>query len=351
MKSEYPNSEYVNRSWSSDPCPVDLLKRLGFVDMIHKVTLMDKTESIPSLGSMLEVRSELSNAGPGTVSMKHDGWNIQANYYNGQIIDVHTRGRSCDAMDVSHLKRFLPNSIPAMGSVKVVLELTVSLQNFVRCKNLYNCVSPRSSVRTILAHPESYDLLSCNAFDIHGYQMDKTDKFDVLQSWGFSTPYFIKVNNFTEILGAVQVLSDMVPSYAEPTDGAVYDGSLRRAIRILAWEEPIYLSYVESYIEQYGPYRISPSVLIYPILRKGTTQRQISMTNWQRIIDYNLAPGAPIAFRVASSATADFDEDMTKLLHEQWAGRWDEYRKLVVDTEEENRIKWSAYMNLQGVLQ
>ena len=22
VKSEYPNSEYVNRSWSSDPCPV-----------------------------------------------------------------------------------------------------------------------------------------------------------------------------------------------------------------------------------------------------------------------------------------------------------------------------------------
>lgn len=351
VKKEYPDSEYVHRSWSSDPCPVDLLKRLGWTDMIYKVVLTDKTESIPSLGSMLEIRKELSSAGPGTVSMKHDGWNIQANYYNGSMVNVHTRGRSYDAMDVSALKKYLPSQIPATGSIKVVLELTVSRQNFVKCKNLYGCVSPRSAVHTLLAHPESYDLLDASAFDIHGYTMDKQNKFDVLESWGFNTPYSIKVTNFDEMIGAVHVLSDMEPEYPHPTDGAVYDGTLRRAMRILAWEEPIYLSYVEDYMEQYGPYRISPSILIYPILRKGTTQRQISMTNWQRIIDYNLAPGAPIAFRVASSATADFDEDMTKLLHEQWKDNWTEYQEQVRATEEENRIKWNSYLSLQSILQ
>lgn len=351
IRSEYPTSVYLTHSWSSDPCPVELLKRNGFTDLIQKVTLMDKTESIPSLGSFLEIKDELMNAGKGTVSMKHDGWNIQANYYNGSLIDVHTRGRSSDSMDVSRIATFLPNTIPATGTVKVVMELTVSKVNFVQCKRLYNCASPRSAVHTVIAHPESYDLLSMNAFDIHGFDLEGQCKFKVLQDWGFSVPDYIEVNNYTEILGALQVLSDKNAMYAEPTDGAVYDGTCRRAMRVLAWEEPIYLTYVTGYLEQYGPYRISPSIKVYPILRKGTTQRQISMTNWQRIIDYNLAPGAPVAFRVASSATADFDENMTKLLHEQWKGRWDEYRKYVEEVEEENRIKWESFLHLQSILQ
>lgn len=348
MVELHPDSPYVNRSWSSDPCPVDLLKRIGFTDMIHKVTLMDKTESIPSLGSMIEVEDVLKDAGPGTMSMKHDGWNVQANYYNGVIIDVHTRGRSSDAMDVSPLKQFIPNVIPAKGSVKIVMELTISASNFVKVKTFYNVVSQRSAVSTILAHPEHYDLLTLSAFDVHGYSVDRQDKFDLLNSWGFNVPKSIKVNNYFDILGAIPILGEIKSSYAEPTDGMVYDGTVRRALRVGEWEEPIYLSYVEGYLEQYGPYRISPSILIYPILRKGTTQKQISMTNWQRIMDYNLAPGAPIAFRVASSATADFDEDTTKVLHEQWANRWSEYQQHVQNMEEENKIKWNAFLSLQS---
>jgi hypothetical protein len=69
------------------------------------------------------------------------------------------------------------------------------------------------------------------------------------------------------------------------------------------------------------------------------------MTNWQRIMDYNLAPGAPVAFRVASSATADFDEEATRLAHKQWEGRWDEYKTYVDNNEEINRYQWKMYLN------
>ena len=115
---------------------------------------------------------------------------------------------------------------------------------------------------------------------------------------------------------------------------------------MIAWEEPIYYSYVEGYLEQFGPYRLSPSVKIHPVLRKGITQKQVSMTNWQRIIDNNLAPGAPIAFRVASSATADFDATATRLAQKEWEGRWDEYKKFIDENEELNRYQWFAYLNL-----
>lgn len=347
MEATLPEDEYVKRSWSSDPCPVDLLKRIGREDLIHKVILTDKTESIPSLNTSWEVKSELENINtPGTLSMKHDGWNIQANYFRGNLVLMTTRGRSCDAIDVSKLFDYIPRNIPVQNPCKTVMEMTISKKNFVICSRLYGNVSPRSAVSTILAHPESYDLLSFSAFDIHGIDLQGKCKFDVLREWGFKTPEYRKVVTYDDVLSALKELSDLEPTYEEPTDGAVYDGETRRAIRLLAWEEPIYYSYVTGYLEQFGPYRISPSVTIAPILRKGTTQRRVSMTNWQRIMDYNLAPGAPIAFRVASSATADFDEDATRLAHKQWEGRWDEYKKQIDMNEEINRYNWKLSMNM-----
>ena len=140
-------------------------------------------------------------------------------------------------------------------------------------------------------------------------------------------------------------MSESEPFYSEPTDGLVYDGEIRRAIRLWAWEEPIYYSFVTGYLEQYGPYRISPSILIEPILRKGTTQRRISLTNWQRIMVFNLQPGAPVAFRIASSADAVFDEEATRLVQKQWDGKWEEYQKMIRENEEIQRCQRQLYLN------
>lgn len=346
MKSEFPNDEYVKRSWSSDPCPTDLLKSLGRDDLIYKVILSDKTESIPSLGSESEVYYTLSSiSGPGTLSMKHDGWNIQISYARGSIVMVHTRGRSSDAIDVSSLKNYFPQSIPYEGNCKIVLEMTVSKSNYGFCASMFNNVSERSAVSSILARPEYYHMLSFNAFDIHGYELNGRCKFEVLQEWGFSTPMWKSVTDYQSMLIALHELSDAADDYDEPTDGAVYDGVMRRAIRIMHWQEPIYKSFVTGYNEKFGPYRISPSVEIYPVLRKGSTQHQLSMTNWQRIIDYNLQPGAPLAFRIASDATADFDEESTVLLQEQYVNRWDVFQQQIKESEAIARWQRENYLN------
>jgi len=346
IASLYPENEYVKRAWSSDPCPVELLKSLGREDLIHKVILADKTESIPSLNTDWEVKSELERvSGKGTLSMKHDGWNIQASYYNGSLVNVNTRGRSSDAIDVTALEEFLPSTIPVSGKCKVVLELTISKANFRTCARLFNNVNERSAVSTVLAKPEYFHLLSMHAFDIHGVYLNGECKFKVLENWGFEVPKYFEVDNYYDILAALAELSNEEPEYPFPTDGAVYDGELRRAIRLLAWEEPIYYSFVTGYIEQYKTHRISPSILIHPILRKGTTQRQISMTNWQRIISYDLQPGSPVAFRIASSATADFDEENTKLLRKQWEGKWEEFAKQIKENEEISRCQRALYLN------
>ena len=334
VKELYPNAPICSRSWSSDPCPSDLLISIGRQDLMKTIILGDKTESIPSLNSEFELVSALGNINElATLSYKHDGWNVQANYYNGELVNVQTRGRATDAVDVSGLKSKVPERIPYQGKCKAVMELTVGKRNFKVCKELFGNVSERSAVSSVLARPEYYHLLDMHAFDLHGAQLTG-NKFVELRKIGFNTPQFIEVNNFDELKRALQTLSDQEVQYDSPTDGAVYDGSIRRAIRLLTWEEPIYYSYVIGYIEQYGPHRISPSVMIKPIMRKGTTQRKLSLTNWPRIMNYNLQPGAPIAFRIASSAIADFDEESTRLIHARYEGRWEEFRAMIDKNEE-----------------
>ena len=349
MKVRYPDDEYVNRSWSSDPCPTKLLESIGREDLIHKVVIADKTTSIPSLGTENEVFYTLSGVSkPGTLSMKHDGWNVQANYFNGNKVNLKTRGRDSDALDVSKLLDYLPDTIPVMGSVKIAMELTCPKESFQFCAQMFGNVSERAAVHTLLAHPEYYHLLAMTAFDIHGYNLDGKNKFEVLESWGFSVPEWYNVTTYDDIRAALDLLSEHAENYPYPTDGAVYDGESRHAIRLQHWEEPIYKSYITGYLEQFGPNRISPSLLIRPVLRKGTTQRRINITNWQRIMDNNLQPGYPVAFRVASSATADFDEATTRLLQKQWIDNLDEYKKLIDENEERVKCQWDLYAN--GVL-
>ncbi len=346
LESVLPDNEYVKRSWSDDPCPVALLKSIGRDDLIRRVVLSDKTESIPTLNTEAELLSALGDiSGDATLSMKLDGWNLQANYYNGHIVNLQTRGRSTDAMDVSALEKYIPSRIPYMKSCKIVMELTVSKEEFKKCAKLFGNVSPRNAVPTVLSRSDYHTMLSFTAFDIHGVDLGGECKFEALRRIGYDVPLYQKVNTYYDLWEAMRYLSNAESTYSEPTDGMVYDGTMRRAIRLLAWEEPIYQSYVTGYLEKYGPNRISPSVLIRPVLRKGSTQHQLSMTNWQRIIDYNLQRGAPIAFRIASSATADFNEEVTQMLHTKWKGRWSEYKQKVDNDEEVRRCQHEMYLN------
>ena len=341
MQASNPDDEYVKRSWSSDPCPVDLLKRIGREDLIVNVVLGDKTESIPSLNTSIDVQRELQQfLGTGTLSMKHDGWHIQTNYYNGSLVSIRTRGRYADALDAEVMRSKVPQTIPAKGTVRVSMEATVSKTNYLFCASRFQSKSPRSAVSTLLANPEYIHLLSLHAFDVFGYDLNGQNKFELLKSWGFNVPKYFNVSDYADILNCLNDLSEANTTYEYPTDGAVFDGDKRRAIRLLAWEEPIYYSFVTGYLEQYSMYRLNPSVLIHPVMRGGSTQRRVNITNWQRIIENDLQPGSPIAFRVASSAIADYDSEATRLLRIEYEGKWKEYQDKIKLDEEVKRQQW-----------
>lgn len=331
-----PTWEYVTRSWSSDPCPTELLKSIGREDLIEAVILSEKTESIPSLNSWFEIEQEFVKQSfeDMFISYKHDGWNIQASYYNGKLVTIRSRGRATDAIDVSVLRPIFPETIPVMGKVKVIGECTCSKELFVTMKEMFNNALERSAVRTALARPEYATRLSFHAFDIQGHQPEGSI-FSTLVQWGFKVPKYKYVKSYEELIKAINELGDANASYPYPTDGAVVrTGSYTRAVRVGAWEEPIYESYVTDYEQSYGGHNIAMKVLIKPIHTMKGMQRRISVTNVSRIILNNLRIGYPIAFKITSSAYSDIDEDSTRSLQEQWNGREIAYRNMIDRKEE-----------------
>ena len=332
-----PDNPYVHRSWSSDPCPVELLKEYGMEDAIRNIVLSDKTESIPSIndwGSLEAMYKDLDEEA--TLSYKHDGWNVQASYYNGELVQFQTRGRSNDAMSVEILKHRVPKKIPALGRRTVCMEATVSNENYKIVKAELNNRSQRGSVSSCLARSDYAKYIDLHAFSIIGDEQ-MLNPFPTLQEWGFQTVRWWIVHNYNELVEGIQNASRLVESYGSPTDGLVIRSSLTRAIRVAAWEEPIYHSYVTGYDETYGMHRVGVKAKIKPIAMRNSTQRLVSCTNYQRIIDNNLQIGYPIAFRLSSMAIADLDEESTRLLQEEWEGRLEEYRALV-DRNEEAKV-------------
>lgn len=336
VKKEYPDNEYVHRSWSSDPCPVDILKENGYAYAIRNIVLSDKTESIPSLGNWALVEEVYKNMDEeATLSMKHDGWNIQAAYFNGELVNVQTRGRARDAISAEVLRSKIPNKIPKLGRYTVCMEATVSDENFVKMKSELNARSQRGAVSSCLARPEYTGLIDLHAFSIIG-DSQILNPFPVLEEWGFKTPMWILIHNYEELKEGMKTLDSKYQSYGSPTDGVVVRGSVTRAIRLLSWKESVHQSYVTGYNETYGLHRIGVKAEIYPIAMRNSTQRLVSVTNYQRVIDNNLQIGYPIAFTLVSHAIADIDESSTALLQAQWEGRYDEYRHMI---EEGERIK------------
>ncbi len=332
----FPNSPYLRRSWSSDPCPTQVLEKFNMSDYAKKFEMLDKTESIPSLNSFVEIQSRYKDfSGCGTVSMKHDGWNIQAEYNSGRVQSIHTRGRKAATVsEYDNLRKLIPETIKYPGPVRVVMEATVSNANYPFCKSMWGSVNNRVAVVSVLTNPGYEHLLDLHAFAIHGVDLNGRCKFEVLEGMGFNVPKWTYVHDYSEILEAIDSFSGAKPYYNSPTDGLVMDdGNSLNAFRVSAWEEPIYKSYVRGYVEEYSSHRIVPKIVLRPILRDGVTQRVLPITNWKRIITYNLQIGYPIAFRVVSGAIADFDAESTRLLHETWKGKFEYYRE-IIDAEE-----------------
>lgn len=338
MQEEGKLQEYTSRSWSSDPVPVELLKKYGKEDLIRNIVLSDKTESIPSINSYEQLWEELGkDFTPGYLSEKKDGWNFQHTYDSlGRYVLTNTRGRSCDPILKDHLVRNkdIPEKIDTSRSFTVVGEGTLTNADFEELKRRHPelpAESQRSSVSTVLANPEDTDLLTFSAFQIKEID-DPAKTIELLHKWNFRTPHFKLINSYQELLNTIEEYGKNSEILSDSTDGLVFwsiKGGFRRAIRVGHWEEVTLYSYVTGYTEQWNTTYISPSIDIYPIKAKGGTRRHVNITNWSRIVNNDLVIGSPIAFIIKSDATADIDEAETRRMQEKYMGFYSAYQNRI----------------------
>lgn len=332
LKSAYPDWEYVKRSWSDDPCPTELLKKYGLENLIVNVVSTYSSESMMSLRSDDEVASAFRNLNePTRVSLKIDGWNHQANYFNGKLVNVNTRGRAATAKESKVVESVVPKQIPLLGKVKVIGEVALNSSKWETFKDLTSTTDQRAAVSTAIAR-DMAEYIEFIGFNIVTDTEEIKDKYRTLQSWGFDTPTFLMVQDYAGLLKAVQMLGYVRDKYKCISDGIVVENKhTQTALRIGEWKEQELYSYVTGYTENTTPYGRSLVVDIRPITSEGKTIAHLDVTNIGRIISNNLRIGYPIVFSIKSGSNPVFNEAMTEVEQGKYSDEDElqEYRRWV----------------------
>lgn len=336
MKAVYPENEYVLRSWSDDPCPLALLEKENLLDLYRDIKFEHKSESITSLKCMEEVSQIYSSLNERTrISYKVDGFNIQVNYYNGEVISAETRGRTGNSLNAKVAMRVVPKKIPMLGKVKVTGELVIPNNMWEKFKVETGNSSQRNSVSTAMAK-EMTDYLKFVAFNLQSDTADNLieDIYTSLNEFGFQTPVHMYVSSYGELTKVIAKLSMKSKYYPNPADGFVVENSRGQyALRVGAYEEQTLKSYITGFEKKVGVYKQSIVANIHPIVVEGIKRTSVNVTNLQYVIDCNLQIGNPIAFDIRSMANAVLNEGKTIDLQNEWKGVYDKYREMVDNNE------------------
>lgn len=336
--------EYTSRTWSEDPCPVNLLKKYNLDDSIESIVVFKDSASIPSITTWEDLRYNYLYMGtPHRLSFKKDGFNFHVAYVDGVPYKGNTRGRTGKNLEFRDLSDFnIPQRISLMGNINVIGELTLSKSNFIKLKQMYpllNLISQRASVRTALANKEAHKLLTFTAFNIQEVN-DIYEEERLLKEWGFTDPGYIWISTYTELVDQIKILSEKAKTVEDLTDGIVIENiskDKQRAIRLGFWQESILRSYVISYKEEPGNFNDIPKLVVRRIHTDKSGHTLIPITNWGRVISNGLIPGSPVAFKLTSQAAPVIDLGATKILQQQYMGKYALYKQMV-DLEEESKF-------------
>ena len=331
MLKEMPDNEYVKRTWSEDPCPVELLRKYHRLDLYRDIKIKFGSESIGSLRSMDEVEAMFKNLNKKTrVSLKCDGWNTQTNYYNGGVISANTRGRETNAIEANVITDVVPQKIPLGKRVKVIGEALIPNDRWKDFQLLTGNTGQRHSVSTILANNQA-GYVKVMAFNIVSTDVEvPEDKYAALKEWGFETPMYVWVSNYDQLLNAIKMLGSMKDRVNYETDGLVVENAdVQIALRVGAWQEEDLLSYVTGYTQSPTPYGFSMTLNVKPIKVNGVTISNPNITNINQIVKNNLKIGSPVAFVMRSGANPVVNLTKTLMLQEEYEDRYDEYRERV----------------------
>lgn len=332
-----PGSMYLSRSWSEDPCPVELLEKYGLMRLYRDIKIVYKSESIQSINSDAEFELTFRDLAENSrLSFKLDGWNIQVNYYNGSPISAETRGRGGNSLNAAAALKVVPKIIPVLGKVKVTGELVIPNSKWQTFQLYYDNTSQRNSVSTAMAN-EQTEFLEFLAFNVQIEDEEITrDHYELLSEWGFSTPAFTNVASFGALRAGMKYMAKLAEVYDYPHDGLVIENTrYQLAIRVGRWKEEVMTSYVTGYEEKQGVHGVSMVVRVRPVKYDGAVRGHVDVTNIQCIIDNDLRIGAPVAFDNRSMVTAVLNATETSRLQKEYAGRYGEFQDRINKREEE----------------
>lgn len=337
FKELYPDSPYSLYPWSFDECPVELLKKYGREDLICNPTMGYAAESIYSVNNQIEFEQTFRNLNKRSrLSFKIDGWNTRVSYFKGRIAKVESRGRSGNNLSMNSVYTLFPFEIPYKGRVAVTGELSILNRLWGQFKEVTGNADQRASVRTALARG-MIEYLTFRAFNI--FIEDEPyvgDQYELLEKLGFTTPRFIWVNNYEELKKGLWYMSYLNTACDVLTDGLVIENNEQQlAIRLGAWEEKAFRSYVTGYEENQGMYGTFLKVTCYPITIGGKTFSRISINNIASIIEHNLRIGYPIAFNKRSEANVVIDAGETESLQRSWADKLETYQLKIKQEQEQ----------------
>lgn len=329
-KKQFPDDFYSTHTWSEDPCPAKLLQLIGREDLIRKVEIIYGSESMASIRTEEDLSSKFYNLNKRTrVSMKVDGWNVQVNYYKGFPISANSRGRTGNNKETSAILSAVPKSIPIMGKVKFVGESSIPNEKWEGFKELTGNKDQRASMSTVFANGME-NMCNFSAFNIITEDEQYEDKYKVLKELGFDVPKHMYVNNYTQLLRAIDIMSKARGKYHLLTDGLVIENeSTQIAVRLGAWKESDYLSYVTGYEQNHTPYGISMVLLVKPIKIEGKEVSKVNITNISQIVQNNLRPGHPVAFVVRSSANPVINVSRSEQLYLEHQYNLDKYKEMI----------------------
>lgn len=330
MKASGRLEEFTNRGWSEDRCPFELLRKYKLDEYIVPAVFTHATESIESLNSVELVESRYRGLNqPTRLSYKCDGWSLRLSYYNGRLVLASCRNRNEGrALILDKLYPLFQQRIPLMGKVLITGELYLVTKSFKEYRRMRGIVSQRNGVSSAIANGD-VEFLGYRCYNIYYEGLDNnTDKYRLLQDMGFKVPKFVMVNNYAQLIKAIEVLGRTKETYDTPSDGLVAENATSQfAIRIGAWEEKTNMSYVVGYTFNRGMYGNAVLVKIRPMFVNQKEVREISVTNLQTIIDNKLNIGSPIVFVERSAVNSIIDTTKTADVQQAYYGNYDEYRK------------------------
>lgn len=349
-----PTHILITRTWSDDPIPYDILKKYG----ITPVKIIDFTQHLPKhileikntykehielyatdllnrsvklARDMTEVQRYFYNTSAPTYhcSVKADGINYSATYFNGELVDVVTRSRDGAGIDITWQGRLLlPNKVETkLEILKISGEIVLPFRylNYFRKKYNKPFKTTRNSINSVLLTCEDTDdikKLIALSFKVKADDLfTLEEEFTWLHTQGFITPPWTVFNFSGSIAPFNQVFKLMEPfkkNLPYGSDGlvlAVNDNTLfyslggndkyfnaNVACKIGAWDAFTYKTTVLDIEWTYNTSKITPVLIVEPVdTAEGQTVSRINAHHIQRLLDLGIVIGSEVTFNYVSS--------------------------------------------------